>query len=1194
MLRQVGIGAAAVLTAGLLAVGCSEDGDTIVNGSGGSDLNNNDQVNATSVASNNLAPDGGGLSPDSVDANTGAMKVAFSANHSMSDGTDGSDGSAMVVFQITDNQGTTVRRQFATHFNGSTFTPPTELKFRDRDERVGWGSAAAVSMVYVSTAQYTAATGANADQVNNTRANDGNWYIMLDYTTFFNDPRNSVSQTPPTNTVGPHRALGLVVFVKSLRDQAAAISTKVGAVSQTFHYGFQEYGTEVNVARTGLIQGGFTGSVGEVQLSGLGTISQPNRPVPPSDVTSFGFVSDGFAGQTSYGSQALPLDAGVQATAANAAAYTFARPNTNNAGFDAASYLCGEVTNFVGIVYTQIVSSIATGGAGSTINANGALYGADLKAFFVPVNLHNNTIGTQVELNPAQARNPATGVQSAGTAFYPTFHSYNQHVFVKYVDASLSINTGTGLALDQHALQPTAGAGFHDWAQAETRGHAGKSIVPGAGRPGFYEDIIARFRVVNNGDGTCSIATGQQLRDLTFFGSNEQHDLTNVVVSATGNVSDVDTYPNNREMMNFNSSGQFIFGADEGGLDTVMFYTVAFNSGTPTAPTAAIGASAGANIDRALVAIGINDADGLKLASAANQNPRVLSNHAADFHAQAQRQAAVGLPGAAPGGLAGELRDPVEISNLAGNNIDGGVASGSGATPAAGAAPNFFETAMARTGEYINVAYIQNVGVSSASGSAGSYHSSLFAVTYQTQRALTQTGVGSNVAFDIRFNTGGPVQVAQTQAITLRTLGGGVTGNADAAQTRERWNSLPVNSFAFQGSLGYRCGLQGNIENMNVLWEQSDETEDRLFVGQLRVVINTTSGTPALTVANRLELEPTANVSGNANYQDPAVSTGRTTSFRLINADLSPVYNKTLSADAGGDADAETTVTAADGGLLVIYTKCIDNTTTDNDHADAAVIVQVYNGTTAETTIVSESFNENAPVVVTNGNANLAAASRNGPMNYGTANGNFRAGVAGLVATGQVVSLSPTDLASRSEPAAAHYLYFYGQRSDNSSSPRALFTRKHQTRNTASFTASAIGDRMIPVSTTGTTFREPTRLDHLQGQNVRSNVATTGVRDELTILQKGTTVAVFFFQDGHIWLQTSSDGVTYLNTVAGSPNPALVDNDTTANVTGFRVDERDDGNCSVSTAILFFTKPDAGNTAGTGGDIRLRARTGTY
>jgi hypothetical protein len=1197
MLRQVGIGAAAVLTAGLLAVGCSEDGDTIVGSNGGSDLNNNDNVNATSVASNNLAPDGGGLSPDSVNANTGAMKVSFSANHSMSDGTDGSDGSAMVVFQVTDGQsGTNIFRQFATHFNGSTFTPPTELKFRDRNETVSWGSGAAVSMVYVSTGQYTAATGANADQVNNTRANDGNWYIMLDFTTFFNDPRNSVSQTPPTNTVGPHRALGLVVFVKSLRDQAAAVSTKVGAVSQNFFYGFQEYGTEVNVARSGLIQGNFTAG-DPVTLTGLGTVSAPNRPVPPCDVTSFGFVSDGFAGQTSYGSQALPLDAGVNATANNAAAYTFARPNTNNAAFNGSSYLCGEVTNFVGIVYTQVVSSIGTGGAGSTINGNGALYGADLKAFFVPVNLHNNAIGTQVELNPSTARNPATGLQSCGTAFYPEFHSYNQHVFVKYADASLSINTGSGLALDQHALQPTAGNGFHDWAQAETFGHAGKTIVPGAGRPGFYEDIIARFRVVNNGDGTCSIATGQQLRDHTFFGTNEQHDITNPTISATGAASDVDVYPNNREMQNFNGAGQFIFGADEGCLDTVMFFAAAFNSGSATSPTTSVAASAGANIDRQLVAIGINDQDGLKLASAANQNPRLLSSHAADFHAQLQRQAAVGLPGATPGGLAGELRDPVEITNLAGNNVDGGVGSGSGATPAASTRPNFFETAMARTGEYITVGYIQNVGVSSATGSAGSYHSALFALTYQTQRALTQAGVGSNVNFDIRFSTGAPVQLSQTFAVTLRTLGGGTTGNADAAQTRERWNSLPVNSFAFQGSLGYRCGLQGNIENMNVLWEQSDETEDRLFVGQLRVVINTTSGTPALTIANRLELEPTANVSGNANYQDPAVSTGRTTSFRLINQDVSPVFTKTLSADAGDDADSETTVTAADGGILVIYTKCIDNTTSDNDHADAAVVVQVYNGTTAESSIVSESFNENAPTVNATGNFTTTVTgftSRNGPMVYGTANGNFRAGVAGLVATGQNVSLSVTDLAARSEPATAHYLYIYGQRSDNSSSPRALFTRKHQPRNTASFTASAIGDRMIPVSTTGTTFREPTRIDHLQGQNVRSGPATTGVQDLLQIIQKGAVVAVFFFQDGHVWVQTSSDGVTYLNTVAGSPNPALVDNDTTSNVTGFRVDRRDDGSCGVSSAILFFTKPDAGNTAGTGGDIRLRARTGIF
>ena len=59
MFRQVGIGAATVLSIGLLAAGCSEDGDTIISG-GGNILQNTDSTPFSGVTNNNVASDGGG------------------------------------------------------------------------------------------------------------------------------------------------------------------------------------------------------------------------------------------------------------------------------------------------------------------------------------------------------------------------------------------------------------------------------------------------------------------------------------------------------------------------------------------------------------------------------------------------------------------------------------------------------------------------------------------------------------------------------------------------------------------------------------------------------------------------------------------------------------------------------------------------------------------------------------------------------------------------------------------------------------------------------------------------------------------------------------------------------------------------------------------------------------------------------
>lgn len=602
------------------------------------------------------------------------------------------------------------------------------------------------------------------------------------------------------------------------------------------------------------------------------------------------------------------------------------------------------------------------------------------------------------------------------------------------------------------------------------------------------------------------------------------------------------------------------FGADEGLLDAVLLFTCSFNS------SGVVASADGANIDRALCAVGISEQTG---ALVAGQNPRLLSTHAKDFHAQAQRQAALG----AATGLAGELRDPVEVTSA--SIADGTLGRGTLTIVTDPEGPRFFEAAMARTGQYLLVGYLQKVGTSTG------FHPALQVVAYQTQRATTGA-TSSQVAFDARFSA--PLQVSQPVVAPTNIA---LTDTFTGAETRDRWNGLPVNSFTWPGYHAYRTGLQGNADIMNVLWEQSDETEDRAHVAQLQVALGA-AGTPTLVVNGRAELQPTPTVQGFANVQDPAAAAGRTATFRLINSDLSPIHQRVRAADLGHDQDGATTIGAADGGLLIVYTRCTDNTTADNDRADAEVVAQAWNGATLETASIGAValgayVNENQPVVGQLGGIGKST-SRNGAMAYGNAANDLRAGLADLVA------VSPsTDLSVRHHGATGHYLLVYGPRSDNGSSPRRLYARRHRGRQEPGLGSTPLADRFFPSAGAGPALKAPRALDQQsQGGPVRSGPTGTGPIDQLARFQRGATAVTFFFQDGHIWMQSTSDGEGYRQESTGLPRPALVDNVVgQSDLRGFRLEARDTP-AGIDEAILFFTRAD------TNGDVRLQARAGRF
>jgi hypothetical protein len=1173
VLRNLGTGAAAVLAAGLLAVGgCGDDGDTIVIGSSG-ELNNNDQFNASSIASANLADDGGGLSPNSVSfAN---LRIVFSCDCCDSDGTFSGNNDALVLFTTTGGT-PNVTRLHASHYDGSSLTPAVELKMEDRNEATGITPAEIVAVQLTTAAYANSGAATNADAI---RQNAGNWVFVVPYTTFFEDPRLRQAENFGSALVGPRQTIASFVWLRGERANALSTSSSVGGVARTFRYGFQETGNEIVPA--GFRAGGYTG----------GGATYPNTTIPvaptaspANNVLSVGMISDALCGQTFFGHTALPAsDAAVSnVTTAAATNYVRAHPNQNNASRLPAIYHPGEDMTMLVLFYTQINNSNAGGGTSTTAN-NSSAGGAQIDAYEASFNLETQAWETPTEVAPPSERpgNAENTNLRAGTSFYPTFAGYNQFVVYKYFDASLinPLSSGTGLTSFTDPLRlVTQNAGNNDtFSYDNTGSHEGGTLSAA----GFHEDILALRRYVDDGDGTASPSTGTSTPtnfDLSLHdtGTNT-HDTTNPTSSGgTTPFGAVINLAPNREIQNLNHAvgdandgdlgrgGQFIFGADEGLADLVIFFTTSDNTRTG-------GGDVDDNIDRAL-ACAVYEPTTNTLTEG------LISRHEEDHQtAFLEGRQGVTTQTTSDGGEH-DLQDPL----LAFGSRTNGQA-GSGRNVAGQGGPGvsawFFDACINRTGEYVNIAYIQDMGLSL------SFTQSLNVITYQTFRSQSGTtgGTATPPAFATRF--AGPTRInpaavgaddlasGLVQPATTAANDGTQGGLFNFAETFSSWTSIPVNSAAWQGCLGYRCGFQSDKDIMFVLYEQSDATEDRLFTARITVTLGAT-GSPTHASSGAIEIEDTANVSGHVNYDnfnDPGsfFAGGTRSTFRFIDGDLPSVFG-VLSADIGANA------AGAGGGLLIVYQRIIDATTADNDLGDSGVFgVSIDPGSTTVTgrVLLSTSVVMNRTIPGPNNN------QPNDPFDSTNANvaGGFNPGpgTAGLVCVP-----NNTDIVQSPDYSGdAIYIYMLDHRAQNGNDPLGLFTRDLDLvdRRTATTANTTLALQLTPnagadASTAG--YAEPTRLDHLGASSVSQvQTATSGV-----------AVLVLFEQEGHIWAQASADGETYL-TSGGAPAPVLVDNDTSENVGFWNLFDCEDASGDFRDGILAFEKDDADN------DARLRART---
>lgn len=1084
MFRQISIGAAAVLTVGLLAAGCSEDGDTIISG-GTSELNNSDAFGATSIASNNLAPDGGGMSPDDTSVN--GERVIWCCDAPDSDGPSDADGSAILLFTTTDG------RTFASHYNGQSLTPPVELEANDHNQGSAFNINAAVALC-LQTASYENAQ-ASTDTINQVRENDGVWLLVMSGQTSFEDPRTTQTQLIK-GLRGRHIGLWSWIVDPSKRGTASVfvdgVTNTIGSLPATSpRNGEYRYGFQVNAGDE--IAAGF-GSATTSPRSGAtpanrGGVLPTDPATPASDVQVFGLISDGISGQATYsGGTGASSTTGGRAVA------------TTGGGPTSSDYEGGENTNVVHLYYTQTVTSNNLGG-GFVNSVHG---GTRIAGFQSGFNLATLTFGAVGEVLPTTRVTDNAAPANAGLQMFvdtdpngvsTSFLTYNQFLFFPYTDLTLNNTVGGDpyLSLDG-------------------------------------ETIIAKAVVRQDSSGGSTLLATQDL--TTRNGTLGAHDL---ISRTTFSNAETQTFISDDE-------SQSIYGTDEGLADTTIFYIGSDNTQTGGIDDTA--AFTGNSDDMLLaanfttldvtVATGAQD-DVLLAGSSTTSSGFLVSAHDQDLDASS-----------------GSASSVVEF--------DDGVSDVS--------------LRMDRAGRYVAAAYRQNQGASTTTNFT--QHTALMARIYQVVRFG-----GAAVAFTSRFSN--ITQVSQT----------GATVEVNDVSATQITDALSVQGYTFQDYLGYRCGVQSDADIMWLIWDQSDGTEDRLFVRPLITVVGAT-GTPLVNTAgtatsNVVELEDAAGqaVSGDDHDTLPGTAGGEINSFNFINNSIDEV----LSCDLG--AAGSSTGTQTLGGLFLAFVKVTDATSPsffsststnlgDADGFDADVIaVAVLPGASDELNrvVIDNGFNEDAD------DSTPRAFASNLNSGGGDLTGtNLRTGedVFELVVTDPTTDITTIDNGSD----AIVVLWTEPTARSNGTGSDGLFAVKFASDafastingNTSTGSATDFANAFVP-----DLLLLPNRLDHLTGGDV------TGLVPGDNPTTAGSNVGVLFLEDSRIWAQGSTDGGATWLTSSGAPDPALVDNDTTSNVIASEVSVCWSDDCEATDGILAFRKFD---TQSAGAELRLRLRTG--
>lgn len=1047
MFRQISIGAAAVLTAGMIAAGCGSDGDTIIQGSPG-DINNADGTGFSTIGSNNLAPDGGGLSPDSTDAD--GYRVIYNENKGSSDGASAGDCSAVVLFTTSDN------RTFVTHSNGSTITPPVELQATDHGNSKFDIDSACVSFLQTSGYENS---GASADVVNAVRQNNGMILLVMSGRTAAVSGANTTLNIG--TSFGIHTGLWSWLFNPAFRGTeqlfASTTANLVGSIPATattsryynaptneFRFGWQR-NAGAEIARN-------SGSAAPAVTGAIGTQTPGTSGVSPADTLSYGLVTDGNQREQRY--------VGVNPIGGS----TPGRQFSNNSAISSQNTISpGEAVSVLALVYTQIVTSKDVG---TGFDADAGSFGGSTTALFnSSFNLASLSFEAISRINP-------TGTSRFHNVNYQsTFRSYNNLAVVVYEEGS-----------------PSQLANTDNYAPGQT-----------------VETVVQKIAFRQSVTGGATAATPQDLsvRPASLGVHTEfNSDSATFQTVETGGL--------------LNSSATMIYGRDEGLADTVVFFQA--TDGTASNGQDDTG-TAGGNTDRALYAALLtsldttvaNTTDG-DLASGSTFNPLLISTH---------NQVDV-------------------IANT------GGVNSDEYTDPAQAEG-----TLMNRNGEYILVGYTQNEGTRAATSLNITRRRTLRVVAYQTVRFGNAT-----TAFNTRFST--PAEVANPASLASGSV---ALNNGNVADFETH---LPVNAWEFEGAIDYRCGFQSATNIVWMLWEQSDGTEDRLFVRPVGVVNSVTPPTLAGTTTGTSEIEEGTGerVSTDAFRTSLTLTANDRNDVAWLNGGLpgsttAPAFGiQNVDSCDLGTAGAQSG--ASVGGLFLAYVKTTDNTQP----------TLIPSGTTFATTGDADGFDRNVYA-----NAVLLGAIELGrqPIDNNFNEDDYTTSLSTGVGAFQIlpVGQANTQLGTTSQPNLIYVLFTEAEQAADDGASDGLYLRTFD--NTAFRSGNSTGAAsdfalsFVPAIGTGGTV--PLRLDHLTGGDVDNIVGTA---------QSGNRIGVIFLEDAHNWLQATSDGRSVL-TQGGSPNPALLDQERSTNVQSSKVFTCENDNCDTANVIYMAVKADQDN-----------------
>lgn len=259
MFRKIGFGAAAALTVGMLAVGCSEDGDTIISGGG---LLATDNFPGSQVAENNVADDGKAFSNQGQD-------VAFGGGVQSEVFWNVTTGEAIGLMTARNPLNNNILL-YAGYFDGSKWHRPVQIRGRDV---------------------------ANGDFENPQSGVQGFKVCWI------NTSGNSVTEVAQRNRDA------VLIFARQDLGAAPGVTDEDPNVRLWMSY-FDN--SAANSTAANGVEGGFT--VDAVTVDDDNVFTGPGND---SSVSTFGFVSDSLAGSHEFGSGTDAVDSGQTTTALN-------------------------------------------------------------------------------------------------------------------------------------------------------------------------------------------------------------------------------------------------------------------------------------------------------------------------------------------------------------------------------------------------------------------------------------------------------------------------------------------------------------------------------------------------------------------------------------------------------------------------------------------------------------------------------------------------------------------------------------------------------------------------------------------------------------------------------------------------------------------------------------------------------------